>query len=181
MPQLADPSTIRSRPASITLGELAIAAGLVGESVTIACDFLANTLCQVWKYYTHSLGPGNVIHVRARRDFKNFAQRIASIRAVFIYSPRRYQDVAWSIQMAGPEAMSPRPAVFCGFQHEDPESDPGLKSPIANDEREVAAVHKQSPARELVLGSERRRWVSFRRRCPPGNPDKHYPVKAPRA
>ena len=75
MPRLADPSGIRSRPASVALGELAIAAGLVGESVTIACDFPANTLCQVWKYYTQALGSGNVIQVRAKQQFPVVANR----------------------------------------------------------------------------------------------------------
>ena len=140
MPQLADPSGIRSRPVSVVLGELAIAAGLVGESVTIACDFPANTLCQVWKYYTQTLGAGNVIHVRARKDLKNFGSRLTNIMAVFVYSPRLYQDVAWTIQMAGSGTMSPRPAVFCGFQHEDPNTDPGLTLPLATEEQEIAAV-----------------------------------------
>ncbi|HJN07322.1 MAG TPA: hypothetical protein QF564_01420 [Pirellulaceae bacterium] len=140
MPRLADPSNIRSRPPSVAIGELAVAAGLVGESVTISCDFPANTLCQVWKYYTQALGAGNVIQVRAKKDLKDFGSRLADIRAVFVHSSRLYQDVAWPIQMAGSEAMSPRPAVFCGFQHEDPESDPGLTLPLTNDEQEVVAV-----------------------------------------
>jgi hypothetical protein len=62
MPQLPDPSGIHARPASVALGELAIAAGVVGESVTITSGFSANTLCQVWKYYTQTLGARNVIH-----------------------------------------------------------------------------------------------------------------------
>lgn len=141
MPQLADPSDIRSRPDSIALGELAIAAGLVGESVTVASDFPANTLCQIWRYYTQALGVGNVIHVRAKKDLKNFVSRLTNIRAVFVYSPRLYQDVAWSIQMAGSGTMTPRPALFCAFNHDDPDADPGLTLPLTNDEREVAAVH----------------------------------------
>jgi len=84
LPLLADPSDIRSRPASVALGELAIAAGVGGESVTITSDFPANTLCQIWKYYTQTLGAGDVIHVRAKRDLKDFAQRIASVSAVFV-------------------------------------------------------------------------------------------------
>ena len=141
MPQLADPSGIRSRPVSVALGELGIAAGLVGESVTIACDFPANTLCQVWKYYTQALGTGNVIHVRAKKDLKEFGARLTDVRAVFVNSPSLYQDIAWSIQMAGSDTMSPRPAVFCGFQHEDADADPGLTLPLTNDEQEVASVH----------------------------------------
>lgn len=140
MPRLADPSGIRTRPASVALGELAIAAGLVGESVTITCDFSANTLCQIWKYYTQALGAGNVIHARGKKDIKDFGARVADIRAVFVHSPRMYQDVAWTIQMAGSNAMNPLPAVFCGFHHEDPDSDPGLTLPLATDEQEIAAV-----------------------------------------
>ena len=54
MPRLADPSGIRSRPASVVMGELAIAAGLLGESVTIASDFPAATLCLLWILHPHS-------------------------------------------------------------------------------------------------------------------------------
>ena len=56
MPHLADPSAIRSRPASVALGELTIAAGMIGHSLTIACDFPANVLCQIWKYHAETLG-----------------------------------------------------------------------------------------------------------------------------
>ena len=54
MPQLPDPSRILSRPSSVVIGELAIAAGLLGESVTIACDFPAGTLCQLWSIFDSS-------------------------------------------------------------------------------------------------------------------------------
>ena len=111
MPQLVDPSGIRSRPTSVVLGELAIAAGLVGESVTVASDFPANTLCQVWKYYTQALGAGNVIHARAKKDIKDFGVCLTDTNAVFVYSPRMYQDVAWPIQMAGSGTMRSSP---CG-------------------------------------------------------------------
>ena len=140
MPRLVDPTNIRSRPTSVALGELVIAAGVVGESVTITCDLQANLLCQIWKYYTQALGVGNVIHVRAKKDLKEFGARIANVRAVFVYLPRLYQEVAWQIQLAGSDTMSPRPAVFCGFQHKDPDSDPGLTLPLTNHEQEVAAV-----------------------------------------
>jgi hypothetical protein len=141
MPRLVDPSGIRSRPTSVVLGELAIAAGLVGESVTITCDFAANTICQIWRYYTQALGASNVIHAREKKDIKDFGSRLTDVRAVFVYSPRMHQDVAWPIQMAGSGLMSPRPAVFCGFQHQEPDADPGLTLPLTNDESEVAAVH----------------------------------------
>ncbi len=88
MPRLADPSGIRSRPASVALGELGIAAGMVGESVTIACDFPANTLCQVWKYYTQALGAGNVIHVRAKKDLKEFRARLTGFQGISFRSIR---------------------------------------------------------------------------------------------
>lgn len=151
MPQLPDPSDIRTHPAYVALGELAIAAGVVGESVTVTSGFASHTLCQIWKYYTQSLGAGNVIHVRSKRDLKDFAQRIASIRAVFVYARRFYQDVAWPIQMAVAGSMSPRPAVFCGFQHDDPDLDPGLTLSLTDGERETTAVHNWAAAQ-----SERR-------------------------
>lgn len=79
------PSGFRSRPISVVLGELAVAAGLVGESVTVAYDFPANTLCQIWKHYTQALGASNVIHARVKKDIKDFEARFTDIRAVFVY------------------------------------------------------------------------------------------------
>ena len=79
----------------MVVGELAIAAGLVGESVTITYDFAANTICQIWRYYTQALGASNVLHAREKKDVKDFGSRLTNVRAVFVYSPRMYQDVAW--------------------------------------------------------------------------------------
>lgn len=101
----------------------------------------ANDWCQIRKYYTQTLGAGNVIHVRSKRDLKDFAQCIASVRAVFVYAPNFYQDVAWQIQMAVAGTTSPRSAVLCGFQHVDPNLDPGLTLQLTNDEGETTAIH----------------------------------------
>jgi len=68
MTQVVDPSAIRSRPASVALGEPANAAGPVGHSVTIACDFPADVLCPIWRHHARSLGA--VIHARIKKDMK---------------------------------------------------------------------------------------------------------------
>ena len=83
MPQLPDPSRILTRPHSVVIGELAISAGLLGESVTIASDFPAATLCLLWRYYAHTLGPGNTIHVRARRRCRAREGRSRRKRAAY--------------------------------------------------------------------------------------------------
>jgi hypothetical protein len=36
--------------------------------------------------------------------------------------------------------MSPRPAIFCGFQQEDADTDPGLTLALTSEEREIAAI-----------------------------------------
>lgn len=154
MPQLPDPARVQSRPSSVVIGELAIAAGLLGESVTIASDFPAATLCLLWRYYTHTLGPGNTIRVRAKSDIKDIEQRMTGVRAVFVDRPSWFHDVAWSIQMAGSEAMSPRPAVFGGFQIEDPDSDPGFTVPLTANEQELAAVHTWTTVQQEHLAVE---------------------------
>ena len=157
MPQLPDPSRMISRPRSVVIGELAIAAGLLGESVTIASDFPAATLCLLWRYYTHTLGPGNTIRVRAKSDVKDLEQRMTGVRAVFVDRPNWFHDVAWSIQMAGSDPLSPRPTVFCGFQIDDPDSDPGFTVPLTANDQELAAVHTwataqaETPAIEVEL------------------------------
>jgi hypothetical protein len=86
---------------------------------------------------------------------RDLQRRLTGVRAVFVNSVKHYQEVAWLVQMAGTDSMSPRPAVFCGFQHDEPDADPGLTLPLTNDERELAAienwrtVHPESNAVEV--------------------------------
>ena len=79
---------------------------------------------------------------------------MTSVRAVFVDRPNWFHDVAWSIQMAGSEGMSPRPAVFCGFQIDDPDSDPGFTVPLTANEQELAAVHTWATAQQEHLAVE---------------------------
>ena len=76
---------------------------------------------------------------------------MTGVRAVFTNSANLYHEVAWLIQMAGSDSMSPRPAVFCGFQHDDPDSDAGFTLPLTNDEEEVATIHSWAGQAERRL------------------------------
>jgi hypothetical protein len=70
----------------VALGELAIAAGVLGHSVTVACDLPANVLCQIWRHHAQSLGSDSVIHARTKKDIKLLLEgHVAGIRAVFVY------------------------------------------------------------------------------------------------
>ena len=92
--------------------------------------------------------------MRAKSDVKDLEQRMTGVRAVFVDRPNWFHDVAWSIQMAGSEPMSPRPAVFCGFQIDDPDSDPGFTVPLTANEQELAAVHTWTTAQQEHLAVE---------------------------
>jgi hypothetical protein len=107
----------------------------------VACDFPASVLCQIWRHHAQSLGSGSVIHARTKKDIKLLLEgHVAGIRAVFVYSPRLYEGIVWSIQMAVAGGMMSKPAVFCNFQHEDADADPGLTLSLAADQREIRSV-----------------------------------------
>jgi hypothetical protein len=57
------------KPSSVTLSELAIAAGVAGQSVTLYYhEFSAPVVCHLWKYCMRYAGPAEVQHVRRQPD-----------------------------------------------------------------------------------------------------------------
>ena len=94
-------------PRSIVLGELAIAAGIAGRSLTFwHQDYSGPALYEMWKYLLRGFGPDAVFHVRSQADVRSLGERLADIRGVLIHASRLHATVAWRVQMGAPNAAA---------------------------------------------------------------------------
>ncbi|MCY2994715.1 MAG: hypothetical protein NTY19_43670 [Planctomycetota bacterium] len=122
-------STRRSGPAtpsSVRLGELAMAAGLAGDSVTLCYyDFPAPVLSGIWQHHARAVGPDAVHHIHTQKDLNKLPSRMAQVRVVIVHTPRLHIPAAWSIQMAAPADGISRPAMFSRLVPSDLAEDPG--------------------------------------------------------
>ena len=122
-------STRRSGPAtpsSVRLGELAMAAGLAGDSVTLCYqDFPAPVLSGIWQHHVRAVGPDAVHHIHTQKDLNKLPSRMAEVRVVIVHTPRLHIPTAWSIQMADLMDGISRPAMFSRLVPSDLAEDPG--------------------------------------------------------
>jgi hypothetical protein len=139
MARLNQPAERGSRPPSVALGELAIAAGLVGQSLAVNFrDFPAMMLCELWRYFTEGVGPGQVLRICSRKDLKDLNEMLGGLRIVIVQTDSLCREASWSIQLA--DALQPRPTVFFSSAAHSAEDDPGAVLSIVCTERETASV-----------------------------------------
>ncbi len=139
------------KPASVALGELALAAGMAGQSVTLCFhDFPAPLLCEFWKYYARSLGANEVYHIRSQADIKKLSDRVGELRLVLVHAPRLHNPAAWAVQMAmsAGAAGTSRPAMFSRFLPDDLDEDPGATLVLRPNPQEHAAIMQWLMAEE---------------------------------
>lgn len=128
MTRLSTSLPVPTKPTTVRLGELAIAAGMAGFPVTLCYrDFPAPVLAKVWTRHLRSVGSDAVHHIRTQRDLNRLPGRMVETRVVFVHTPRLHVPAAWSIQLADSEGVqrSPRPAMFSRFLPADVDEDPG--------------------------------------------------------
>ena len=139
------------KPASVVLGEMAIAAGIAGHALTLCyCDYPAPLLCEQWKYLAQSVDADAVLHVHGQADVRKIAERIDGLRLIFVHSPSQHNATVWAVQMAGldGEAPHPRPTILsCGDAVETDE-DPGATLLLRCDVEE-----RQMITRWLIAGN----------------------------
>ena len=131
------------KPISVALGELAIAAGAAGHSVTLCYQGLpAPVLCNLYKYCITYAGPAEVRHVRTPKDIRDLTEVMVSVRLAIIYNARILSAASWAIQVApGIEgAEIARPALFCNGDCLDLTDDPGATLVLRGDDAEAAAI-----------------------------------------
>ena len=145
MTRLPISQTVPPKPASATLCELAIAAGVAGRSVSLCLqDFPAPLLCQLWKYCTQYAGLMGVRHVRSQADIRKLAEQVSRVRLALVFSPQLRHHASWAVQMATPEeeGRNSRPALFCCGGEGDSEDDPGATLILRGDPSEHVALER---------------------------------------
>ena len=114
------------KPDIVVLGELALAAGLTGQSITLCCDeFPAHMISELWAHHLLGLAPRQAVHVRTLADVRRFEKEPWSVRLVLVHNPRLHVTTGWTIRMLGAAPGTPVPAVFCRAVPGDVEDDPG--------------------------------------------------------
>lgn len=118
--------SVPATPSSVRLGELAMAAGLAGDSVTLCYhDFPAPVLSGIWQHHTRAVGPDAVHHIHTQKDLNKLPSRMAVVRVVIVHTPRLHIPTSWSIQMADLADVIARPAIFSRLDPSDVAEDPG--------------------------------------------------------
>ena len=129
------------RPTSVALSELAIAAGMVGHSVTLAFEgFPAPVICQLWRYCIRYAGPETVRNIYTQADVHKLAKEIDQVRLALVYTGRLCNLVSWTIQTLVVGDGAAKPTLFHCAGHGDAEDDPGATLVLRGDEREQVAV-----------------------------------------
>ena len=144
---------------AVLLSELAAAAGLAGESMTLCYDEVpAPILCKLWKYLACCVNPNRTIHVRTQADVRKVAKLVGSVRLVFIYAARLHNAVAWAVQMSG-ASTRPKPLILCQSLPEELDESPGPSLVLRGNDVESEAAIGCMLHQELEMGD----WPSGQR------------------
>ena len=69
MTRISTAPTTVPKPDSVLFGELAIAAGLVGQPVAVCySESTAAMDCELWKHFSEFAGSSHVLHVHSQKD-----------------------------------------------------------------------------------------------------------------
>ncbi|TVS21001.1 MAG: hypothetical protein EA424_01120 [Planctomycetaceae bacterium] len=139
MARLNDPTGLSERPRAVVLGELAIAAGVVGQSLAVNFrGFPAMVQCELWRYFTSGVGPGQVLHVRQRKDMKTLEESLDGLQLALVHNKRLCGETSWAIQMS--DSSQSRPVVFFSTAEYEVEDDPGPVLSLVCTEYAIASV-----------------------------------------
>ncbi len=131
------------KPTSVALSELAIAAGLAGDSIAVRFqDYPAPVLCGLWQYLACAVESSAVVHARGQADVRRLPENLEEVRLVFVHSPKHYIGTQWAVQMEQPghQGEHPRPAVFAQANASDLDEDPGATLVLRCNTREREQV-----------------------------------------
>ena len=160
MTRLNIPHPVPPKPATISLCELAIAAGRAGHSVTLSFQsFAAPALCQLWRYCIRYAGPETVRNIYTQADIRKLAKAIDEVRLVLVHTARLCNLVSWTIQTSGLVVGdgAAKPALFHCTGRRDTEDDPGATLVLRGDGSEQAEVAQW----QLTAGDDRPAWRSI--------------------
>ena len=89
MPRINDPTQISTRPTSVVVCELVIAAGIAGKSMTVCYDNSpASFLCEFCKYFIQGIGRSSFRHVRTQQHLRQVVEHLTNLRLILVQEPR---------------------------------------------------------------------------------------------
>jgi hypothetical protein len=140
-----DPTGLPSRPDSVVLCELVVAAGLAGRGLTLCFDhFPAVVLSEIYRYCIRGVTASSVLRIRSQRDLRNLEQRMETIRVVLVESERLLPETQWLVHMESASCVPGEglPAVLCSSAPGDPENLPEATLVLQGSESEFAALSR---------------------------------------
>lgn len=152
MSRLSASIPLPPKPDTVLLGELAIAAGTAGLSVSVRFqDMPTAIVCQLWRYYMNFAGPNEVRHVYNQSDIRKLPSACGSARLVLVHNAKLRAAASWAVEMcslADTDANS-RPAIFSISNAINDEDDPGVALVLRADPVEMTAVARWFPLGQI--------------------------------
>ena len=109
----------------VRLGDIALAAGLAGDSMTLCYDgFPGPVLCQIWNRLARCVGPDRVFHLRTQGDIGKIAKSAGDVLLVFLHAGRLHNPLSWIVQMHL-QATDMKPLIVCQGMPEELDESPG--------------------------------------------------------
>jgi hypothetical protein len=143
MERINNPSGLPSRPDSVVLPELAIAAGIAGNALAVCFNhFPGIALSELCGYFIRGVTTPAALRVRGRRELKILEERMETIRLVLVDSEKMLAETQWAIQMELTRNApgDPLPTVLCTSPLKAPEALPGAIVMLNGTETEMSAV-----------------------------------------
>jgi hypothetical protein len=132
------------------LGDIALAAGLAGDSMTLCYDgFPAPVLCQIWKRLARRIGADRVFHARTQHDVNGIARSISAVPLVFVQATRLHNALSWAVEMHN-ISTGPKPLIVCQGVPDGLDESPGpaivLRGGGRQPESALNSLLQQQPA-----------------------------------
>jgi len=129
----------------VLLSEIALAAGLAGDSMTLCYDgFPGPVLCQIWNHLAHGDGASRVVHAHTQRDVNKIAESIHTVRLVIVHSIRLHNILSWAVQMHN-SSPGPKPLIVCQGVPDRLDENPGPAIVLRGGRQSEAAFQWRLP------------------------------------
>ena len=154
-------------PNTVRLGQIAIAAGLAGRSLTsIYHDFPTTLLVELWRYYAQEVGEGEFVCIQSRRDLRKLSYagtaRVddssqKTPRIVAVYDGKLLGKMGWTVamdQLNVDEGVRVRPALFSVAATHDMGDTPGAILDLYASPTEESAIvswHKHQKENDVKV------------------------------
>jgi hypothetical protein len=132
-----------NRPASIRLGELAIAASTAGVALTLVYRYFPmDVLSELWRYHAQRVGMEFVAQVHRAWDLKRLCTGSTAPRLILVTDASQRATVAWRVNLDRKQdgRLQPCPAIFSCHAGRDPDDEPGAALVIYGHPAEVRDV-----------------------------------------